>query len=146
MLLPDLEFCLYYSDGAPLQYKNYKNFANLLYHEKDNDVPAELHFFATSHAKSPCNWIAGTVKHFVFHASWQMYPILNIKKMFDWCQENITGIEFKNIQSQIMELITSFNFRQEVWAISKDSWLKITRQLMVLWKWGWLLQMIYMQP
>ena len=51
-LLPNLEFCHYYSDGALSQYKNYKNSANLLFHEQDHGIPAEWHFFATSHGKS----------------------------------------------------------------------------------------------
>ena len=46
-------------------------------------------------------------------------------KCFDWCLENITRIVFlKNIQSQIMKYIVSFNLRQEVWARSKGLWLK----------------------
>jgi hypothetical protein len=53
---------IYFSDGAASQYKNYKNFINLCYHENDFGVPAEWNFFATSHGKSPCDGISGTVK------------------------------------------------------------------------------------
>ena len=49
----------YFSDGAAAQYKNRKNFANLAYHEEDYGVPAEWHFFATSHGKGPCVGIGG---------------------------------------------------------------------------------------
>ena len=42
---------IYFSDGAASQYKNYKNFINLCYHENDFGVPAEWNFFATSHGK-----------------------------------------------------------------------------------------------
>ncbi|XP_074096104.1 uncharacterized protein LOC141525487 [Cotesia typhae] len=34
----------YFSDGAPQQFKNFKNFVNLYYHEDDFDIPAEWHF------------------------------------------------------------------------------------------------------
>ena len=48
MLLLDLEFCHYYSDGASSQHKTYKNFANLIYHEKNHGIPTEWHFFNIS--------------------------------------------------------------------------------------------------
>ena len=53
---------LYFSDGAASQYKNFKNFVNLCYHEIDHDIQAQWHFFATSHGKSPCDGIGGTIK------------------------------------------------------------------------------------
>ena len=53
---------LYFSDGAASQYKNFKNFVNLCYHEIDQDIQAQWHFFATSHGKSPCDGIGGTTK------------------------------------------------------------------------------------
>jgi hypothetical protein len=52
----------YFSDGAVSQYKNCKKFLNLCYHEEDFGVKAEWHFFATSHGKSPCDSIGGTIK------------------------------------------------------------------------------------
>ena len=61
----------YFSDGAAAQYKNRKNFANLAYHEEDYGVPAEWHFFATSHGKGPCDGIGGTVKRLATKASLQ---------------------------------------------------------------------------
>ena len=53
---------LYFSDGAASQYKNFKNFVNLCYHEIDHGIQAQWHFFATSHEKSPCDGIGGTTK------------------------------------------------------------------------------------
>ena len=38
-----------FSDGCVGQYKNLKNFLNLCLHDEDFDIPAEWHFFATSH-------------------------------------------------------------------------------------------------
>ena len=60
--IPSLENIKYFSDGAAGQYKNYKNMLNLTCHNQDFDVNAEWHFFATSHGKSPCDGIGGTVK------------------------------------------------------------------------------------
>ena len=39
-----------FSDFSPAQYKNYKNFTNLLMHKKDT----ERYFIATSHGKNAC--------------------------------------------------------------------------------------------
>ena len=62
-LLPTLNKIHYFSDGAASQYKNRKSFINLLYHSSDFSVSADWNFFATSHGKSPCDGIGGTVKH-----------------------------------------------------------------------------------
>ena len=43
------------------QYKNCKFFLNLCLHNSDFGVKCEWNFFATSHAKSPCDGIRGTV-------------------------------------------------------------------------------------
>lgn len=67
---PELKKIIYFSDGSAAQYKNKKNFINLCSHEKDfNGIKAEWHFFATSHGKSPCDGIGGTVKRLVSKAS-----------------------------------------------------------------------------
>ena len=91
-----LKRCIYFSDGAASQYKNYKNFSNICNHEKDHGVPAEWHFFATSHGKSPCDGVGGTVKRLVSRASLQLTTdaIDTADKMFHWCKENINGIKF----------------------------------------------------
>ena len=39
--IPGLLNIIYFSDGAASQYKNYKNFANLLHHNEDHGVDAE---------------------------------------------------------------------------------------------------------
>ncbi|XP_044594868.1 uncharacterized protein LOC123272234 [Cotesia glomerata] len=62
----------YFSDGAPQQFKNFKNFVNLYYHEEDFDIPAEWHFFATAHGKGPCDGIGGTIKRYAARASLQL--------------------------------------------------------------------------
>ena len=56
------ELIHYFSDGSAAQYKNFKNFMNLCHHYTDYGIKAEWNFFATSHGKSPCKGIGGTVK------------------------------------------------------------------------------------
>ena len=67
--IDDIHVIHYYSDGAPSQYKNYKNSVNFCCHKIDHCVDAEWHFFATSHGKRACGGIAGTVKHLATNAS-----------------------------------------------------------------------------
>ena len=40
-----------------------------MYHQKDHNFKAEHHFFATSHGKSPCDGIGGTIKWEAANAS-----------------------------------------------------------------------------
>jgi hypothetical protein len=61
-LCPTVQKVLYFTDGAASQYKNYKNFANLIHHFEDFNLHEEWHFFATSLGKGPCDGIGGTIK------------------------------------------------------------------------------------
>ena len=81
-LIPYFNHCIYFSDGASSQYKNYKNISNLCHHKQDHDVSAEWHFFATSHGKSACDGVGGTVKRLVARASLQSLvdPIIHLRK------------------------------------------------------------------
>ena len=101
-VLPSLNHIHYFSDGAASQYKNYKNFTNLLHHYTDFSVTADWNFFATSHGKSPCDGIGGTVKQLVTCASLQaprQGQILDSETFFQWCRKNISGNEFKFVSS-----------------------------------------------
>ena len=60
---------IYFSDGAASQYKNRKNFLNLCHHQADFGIKAEWHFSATSHGKSACDGLGGTVKCLAARAS-----------------------------------------------------------------------------
>ena len=73
---PYVHKVLYFSDGSSGQYKNFKNFANLLLHEQDFDWKAEWNFFTTSHEKNVCDGVGGTIKNLAAHASLQR-PISN---------------------------------------------------------------------
>ena len=66
-----LQKMIYFSDGCAAQYKNCKNFLNLCLHLVDFGVPAEWHFFATSHGKSAGDGAGGTLKRLATKASLQ---------------------------------------------------------------------------
>ncbi|XP_033127584.1 uncharacterized protein LOC117125231, partial [Anneissia japonica] len=99
-VLPSISKAIYFSDGAASQYKNCKNFSNLRHHKDDFGLAAEWHFFATSHGKSPCDGIGGTVKRLVANASLQATTsghILTPLDMFEWASANIPGIKFLHV-------------------------------------------------
>ena len=107
----------YFSDGCAGQYKNFKNFLNLCYHKNDFALNAEWIFFATSHGKSPCDGIGGSVKRHVAKRSLQRplnNQILTYKQMLDVCNLEIKNITFIGIDKEQMidvrkNLIARFN-------------------------------------
>ena len=58
--------------------KNSKNLTNLIHHQDYRQLSAEWHFFPTSHGKSPCDAMGGTVKCLVPQLSFQNNHILNV--------------------------------------------------------------------
>jgi hypothetical protein len=94
---PLLKKITYFSDGAASQYKIFKNFSNLCYHEHDFGVKAEWHFFATSHGKSACDGVGGTVKREAAKKSLQATTnghILTPMDQYTWATHSLTGIDF----------------------------------------------------
>ena len=95
--LPHLHHIVYFSDGAASQYKNRKNFSNLICHANDfPDVTAEWHFFATSHGKGPCDGVGGSVKRFATKASLQRpydNQIQTPLDLFRWADDNLPSIK-----------------------------------------------------
>lgn len=88
----------YFSDGSAAQYKNKKNFYNLCLHNSDFNVKAEWQFFATSHGKSACDGLGGTVKRLAAKASLQRpydQQILTPKQLYDFAVTNIRSIDFE---------------------------------------------------
>ena len=88
VMLPCIEKIIYFSDGCAAQYKNKKNFYNLCQHKTEFGIEAEWNFFATSHGKSPCDAIGGTVKRVTARASLQRprcNQILTPLEMFEFC-------------------------------------------------------------
>lgn len=93
----------YFNDGAASQYKNCKNLRNLCFHESDFGIKAEWNFFATSHGKSPCDGIGGTVKRLAAWASLQASVsghILSPEDLFNFAVANIKGITFVYASSE----------------------------------------------
>ena len=101
--LPHVIDIEYFSDGCAGQYKNFKNILNLCHHVTDFGITARWSFFATSHGKSPCDGIGGTVKRLVARASLQRpldNQILSMEKMFEYCKSDIKGINFIKVSKE----------------------------------------------
>lgn len=80
----------YFSNGAPQQFKNFKNFVNIFYHKEDFGIDAEWHFFATAHGKGPCDGVGGTVKRMAARASLQRAldaQITTVHDLYEWAIE-----------------------------------------------------------
>lgn len=96
-LCPQLTKITHFTDGAASQYKNFKNFLNLVYHQDDFGLKGEWHFFATSHGKGPCDGIGGTLKRLARRASLQSRTggavIQTPQSLFEWCNTHVENIK-----------------------------------------------------
>ena len=109
--MPHITKVYYFSDGCGGQYKNFKNFVNLCLHYEDFAMDAEWIFFATSHGKSPCDGVGGTVKRTTARASLQRpvnNQIMDVHAMFKCCVEHIKTIRFVLIQKVDMTSVRKF--------------------------------------
>jgi hypothetical protein len=98
---PAVDTIKYFTDGAAGQYKNCKNFANLLHHEEDFNIKyAEWNFFATSHGKGPCDGIGGTIKRLAFRHSLQGGDIQTPFALFQWCTQHIANMKMFYVSSE----------------------------------------------
>lgn len=90
----------YFSDGAPQQFKNYKNVLNLAHHIIDFNVSAEWHFYPTAHGKGPCDGLGATVKRAAMRESLQSplnNHILTPIDLFNWLSatDRLPNVSFK---------------------------------------------------
>lgn len=90
----------YFSDEAPQQFKNFKNFVNIFYHKEDYGISAEWHYFPTAHGKGACDGVGGTVKRLAARASLQLSPdrqIITPQGLFEWPSQsnNLPNINVK---------------------------------------------------
>ena len=102
---PLVTFVHHYSDGCAKQYRNYKNFLNFCFHHYYFLLSADWTFFATSHGKSPCDGIGGTVKRLTARASLQRPindQILGLDSMSSFCSSNIKSISFHKVTKEQM--------------------------------------------
>jgi hypothetical protein len=86
-----------FTDGAPSQYKNRNNFANICHHFMDFGLEVYLNFFASSHGKNVCGVLAGTIKRLAAKASLQCVSeaiIDSAHKLFVWAHKNIPVVSF----------------------------------------------------
>ena len=115
---------IYVSDGCAAQYKNRKNFINLCYHMDDFSVPAEWHFFATSHGKTAADGVAGTLKRLATKASLQnLYEnhILNSKQLYDFAVKEIIGMSFGHVTIEEYEDEAMQILESQICSVNKDS-------------------------
>ena len=87
--------------------KTAKNFINLCHREDDFGMPAEWHFFATSHGKGPCDGVGGTVKRLAAHASLQRpydKHILTPHQLYDFSAPKYQQVTFTTQQLQNMNM------------------------------------------
>ena len=96
-IIPTLKKVIFFTDGSAKEYKNCKNIYNLCQLQDEFGVSGEWNFFATSHGKSPCDGLGGTVKHLTALESLKRpyrNQILSAKAVFDFCNANVKGIKF----------------------------------------------------
>ena len=96
----------YFSDGCAGQYKNCKNLLNQCLHYEDFSIKSTWSFFATSHGKSPCDGLGGTIKRLTARASLQRTStdqITTTEDMVKFCQEEIAGITTIFIPTEIVK-------------------------------------------
>ena len=99
-----------FPDGCAAQCENCKHFVSLCHHLTDFSIDCMWNFFATSHGKSTCDGIGGTVKRLTARASLQRpisSQILSAKKMFEFRQGSIHGINFIYTNSDETDVIRS---------------------------------------
>lgn len=87
---PHIRKCIYFSDGAPQQFKNVKHFSNIFHHEHDFQRPAQWNFHATAHGKGPCDGAGGTIKRMARRASLQMITdcqISTANELYEWARK-----------------------------------------------------------
>lgn len=87
----------YFTDGAPQQFKNFKNVINLYNHAKDFKVAATWNFFPTAHGKGASDGVGGSVKRAAAKASLRLPPteqILSPEALYNWLENNGN---FKNV-------------------------------------------------
>ena len=103
--LPNLKCVHFFTDGCAAQYKNRKTLYNLCQFKEEFNVETEGNFFATSHGKSPCDGIGGTVKRLTETESLTR-PYSNqilSDDMFKFYEDRIPNIIFKFVPKDDMD-------------------------------------------
>jgi hypothetical protein len=77
--------------------KTEKTKLNITCHNEDFEVPAKWHFFATSHGKSACDGVGGTLKRLAAKASFQQPyndQMMTPHQLYEWAQSSIHNLNF----------------------------------------------------
>ena len=93
--LPHITSIKYFTDGAASEYKNFKELINLAFHLHNHKLTAEHNFFATSHRKSLCDGIGGTIKREAVNASLRATidnQIITPEDLYCLAKNNIKGV------------------------------------------------------
>ena len=109
--------------GCAAQYKNRKNFINLCHHMEDFGVPAEWHFFATSHGKRAADGCAGTLKRLATKASLQSAmenQILNSMQLYEFAIKETKACILDMLLMKIMNRRQTFG--SKTFVVKTDSW------------------------
>jgi hypothetical protein len=109
----------YVTDGCAAQYKNHKNFMNLLHHKSDFGISAQHHFFASGHGKSACDGIGGTVKRLARQASLSGKSIKTAIDFSEFVEQNMKSIIPFYVSSEQIETIIETHCLEERYARSK---------------------------
>ena len=96
--VPNLSKIEYFTDGCAEQYKNYKTFSNIVYHFEDLGVPCVWSFYATSHGKSACDGLGGSIKRCTARESLRRPSsngITDVRLMADYCRSTFSDVHFE---------------------------------------------------
>ena len=106
--LPQIKSVAYFSDACAGQYKNYKAFLNLCRHKSYFDIDATWPLFATSHGKSSCDGIGGTVKRKILRVSLKRFvnnQILTFRVVKEYCEPSIERTTFLTMDMEHMVIV-----------------------------------------
>ena len=124
---PAITKICYFLNSCASQNKNCKHFLNLCHHTNDFSVECVWNFFETSHSKSSCNGICGTVKRLIAQANLQLPvtdEILSAKDMMKFCEKSINGIKFVCTPSKAIVSVRSVLISRFTLVIKNNSWKK----------------------
>jgi hypothetical protein len=102
----DMKHVFYVTDGAPSQYKNFKQFINIALHMDDFGCTAEQHYFATSHGKGPCDGVGALVKRAIRKASLQGKLLRNAEEITNFLKTAFMGMHIINISEDQIKLVS----------------------------------------
>lgn len=107
LTLPSVDKVEYITDGCSAQYTNFKTMMNLCCHEKDFLLKGSCSFHATSHGKTVCDGIGGTVKRTVtkrnLQSTRESEQIVNARQMYDYCNNLFSKIKFFFLSEEDIE-------------------------------------------